>query len=375
MASPEEFQPLRRRPLYLLTQERLRTILKTRTPGERIETEPEWQRRLGVSSLTLRRAMSELEREGIIQRRQGSGTFYLGENGPAKKHVAVLLNVDETSPTLSPFFVHLVRQIRHQLRAMGIASRPYQGDLPLGEESPSLHCPDLLDDIRLDRVSGLIAFFTHRHADWWPLVDQRNIPVIDTEIMIAQRKPSSFLEWAIDLAHEQGRRKVAAVNWESKIDPVRPFSDRLIKLTSAKGLTLNRSWLDMEVNGWEPGMGWERFRDIWLRTPDKPDVLIIGDDMIFSDVQRAIQEMRIRVPDDLLVVARNSDAVPLNIQIPVWMEKTRVSDQAKIYAEAIRDLLAGKPVEHFSPPPFKRTLITPGGIDADPSESLLSFNS
>jgi GntR family transcriptional regulator len=63
-------------PLYAQVKDALqREIEEYMTPGQNLPIEPELEKRFGVSRVTIRRALEELESDGLIIRKQGRGTF------------------------------------------------------------------------------------------------------------------------------------------------------------------------------------------------------------------------------------------------------------------------------------------------------------
>lgn len=58
----------------------LQAILQQTGDGMRLPPERELAERLGVARETLRRALRELQTDGIVQRRQGAGTFVAGQS-------------------------------------------------------------------------------------------------------------------------------------------------------------------------------------------------------------------------------------------------------------------------------------------------------
>ncbi|MBN2119098.1 MAG: GntR family transcriptional regulator [Anaerolineales bacterium] len=66
-----------------------------RTPaGSRLVSEPELAKQLGVSRATLREAMRTFETQGLIRRRQGAGTFVVGQVPIMDAGLEVLESID-----------------------------------------------------------------------------------------------------------------------------------------------------------------------------------------------------------------------------------------------------------------------------------------
>ena len=65
----------------------LADLISKTPPGERLPTEPVLAQHLGVSRATLREAMRSFESQGLIRRRQGIGTFVVGQTSGIRKWI------------------------------------------------------------------------------------------------------------------------------------------------------------------------------------------------------------------------------------------------------------------------------------------------
>jgi GntR family transcriptional regulator len=122
--------------------DRLRREIAGKAPGERIDSEPQLTKRFGVSRFTVARAIEILVEEGLVNRRQGLGSFVAAPT--LKRAPAYLLSFSEAIAAAG-------QSSSHRLLAFGPA--PWREALPYDEDEALI----ALDRLRLvDRVPTAI---------------------------------------------------------------------------------------------------------------------------------------------------------------------------------------------------------------------------
>lgn len=102
-------------------------LLIQRTPaGQRLVSEPELAKQLGVSRATLREAMRTFETQGLIRRRQGSGTYVVGRVPVMESGLEVLESLEAMARRLgmkisvSDLVVEMVSANQEQAEGLGV---------------------------------------------------------------------------------------------------------------------------------------------------------------------------------------------------------------------------------------------------------------
>lgn len=361
---PKNSSRMFRKPLYQQAADLIQEdYIQGKTPGLRLPSEAELEKILGVSMVTVRAAMRELEVRQLVDRRPGSGT-YIAEERPSPQHTAILLDVDISSENLSPFWLKWVHELQKAFRTEGIPYRSYLGKLPLGTPpSENITCQELLDDVSLGRINGIAGYFVSQNPYWGTSFIKRGIPVLDLGY-----SSKRILETSIRsiFAHFQqhNRNHIAVIGWESPSDGRYSLSKEIFALAPEYGITLDDSFINMTANAWEYGMGWESFRDIWRATTKKPEGLFVVDDMLFDDCQKAISELGISVPEDLSVAVSTSDVHRFqDIRFPFFAWKLITPAHAKNYAKAMKALLGGASLPGIQTIPFDAQMLLPDTMD------------
>jgi GntR family transcriptional regulator len=130
------------RPLYLQLVDWLREDVASKSPGDRIDSEPKLAVRFGVSRFTVTRAIEIMVDEGLVSRRQGLGSFVAAP--PLKRAPSYLLSFSEAVSAQG-------RNATHRLLAFGPAA--WREPLPYEPGTALL----ALDRLRLvDRIPTAI---------------------------------------------------------------------------------------------------------------------------------------------------------------------------------------------------------------------------
>ena len=78
-------------------QSELAQLIADSSIGERLPAEPELAKKLGVSRATLREAMRTFEGQGLVRRKQGVGTFVVGQSKVMESGLEVLESIETLS--------------------------------------------------------------------------------------------------------------------------------------------------------------------------------------------------------------------------------------------------------------------------------------
>lgn len=293
----------------------LRELVAGMRPGDKLPTQEALMRQFRVSDTTVLRSLEDLKREGRIVRRQGSGTFVadlptpsappeLGERG---KMVAVL-----SRPSSSPFFADVIQAVEANLCLHDMApllivdadrerrlqrARAYWtrgeilGAIHIGSailaglgDLPSVMIGETDVDREFCQVSLDNFAAGQRVGDYFWDLGHRRIVVLTIGGTVTSRSEG------VDHLRIAGIRRQWETHggtWRDDWQIVHPFLVRLDG-EERRGIPVMRSYL-------EP----------IFRSPEPPTAVFAAHDEMAIVAIRVLEEMGLRVPEDVSVVGFN----------------------------------------------------------------------
>jgi len=346
---PRPFKPVKT-PLYQQVLTHLRGEIARLSPGSRLEPEHAMATKFSVSVVTIREALRILASEKLIERHAGRGTF-VSESAPAftSGHVAILIDQDVSHPQSSPVYLGMAQTLREHLARHGVGSRLYVGNNPPGVQKPDLNSPEFLIDLKDGKISGVAALLAQPSREWLDEVERQQLPVVAFGHMKGFPNRCEFtadyLPRSLEMLRTQGCRTVGFIGWFGHaVDPA-PHLENLRRQIELQAMETRLSWIRYDGNPCEEGAGWEKFRELWLAETEKPQGVIVSDDLLFKSVIPAIPELGIAVPEELRLVVRTNKGVPLLCPFPISRLEANPKECAINLGEKLLTLLAGKPLD------------------------------
>jgi DNA-binding LacI/PurR family transcriptional regulator len=283
---------------------------------------------LGVSINTLRAAISLLASEGRLESRHGEGVFVKALTEKAR--IGVLSELNLLMPVCT-YHRNLANEILLILRDRGMTPHLFCGTVQPGENPEEPTCPEFWEAVDHHRLDGAVILSAPCNDPWYFRVEKMTLPAVGE--YTAYHVPHADVQ-AVDhglrALARHGARRVALLT-ASPVQ-VRPLFERGV---ADLGLSTAPEWMVGGSNPALPGAGWEEFRQLWGKRDEKPDGILVTDDVLFCGAAEAIRELGIAVPDRLRVAAhalRGSDA-------PSPFSHTRIEFDPRDFALALVDLL------------------------------------
>jgi len=334
------------------------------TGGSRIPNERELARQYGVSRPTVSKALQELERRGLVERRPGSGTFVREPSMTAERRLGLLVPRLTVEPTVLGHFVSLYSAVVSEMARQASSARYLllMSDLPNGDAEELVGQARRITRQLIDlQVWGVFFMpldvgenLTAINEELTEEFDRAGIAVtlLDRDLYETQRR-SRFDLVGIDnklaaytlTRHliKSGCCRIDFVGSGSRVSSVRERLAGYRQALTEAGLSVvperihigrgEGSQLSM-AHAWND----EGVVDALLKTvrQNRSEALVCENDRFAALVLRRALAQGLRVPDDLRIVGFDDEPFAAHLEVPLT---TMRQPAAALGAEAIRTML------------------------------------
>jgi DNA-binding LacI/PurR family transcriptional regulator len=307
--------------------------------GDRLPPHPELARRIGATAGSVHKALFRLSSEGLLERRPGRGTFVRARSDRA---VIGLLFGPKLSEEYAHFYRGLLRALEERLEGHHWTHRVYDGfrDPRRTPDSEARSYALLAKDCLNYHFSGLIAVNV-KPKDLDASPDLRDIPRAVCHPVWdggdVHSPWAEFVDRGVEWFVQHGRRRIQLLGVGTPIPGAR-IEDQLDEAFRAAlahaGLPalpdccpppIPSATQEREVceRCQEWFAGWRK-----LSASQRPDALLVSDDIAMRGVALALTREGIAVPNDLMVLCEGNDQAPFHYGVPVARYELKVRDMA-----------------------------------------------
>lgn len=347
-------------PYYVQVREYVRGLIDRGQlrPGDKVPTEVELARMFGVSLITSKRALSDLEIEGLIKREQGRGSFVLERPRSAQERANVRF-MSIVLPYIQECGFQIVSGAEMYLRNEGYHLTFSCSDYDVLKEEATL------ERLVADGVLGIILYpvQTATISGTIRKLVQNGYPLVFIDRAPRNLEVSSVVSDNFGGAYKLtthlikiGHRRIAFVstrvgNATSIEERFRGYAESL----SAHGIELDESLLvtnyplkynfPRDMRNLIPESYVEQALDTLMGNEHPPTAIVCVNDWVAIELIREAGLKGIKVPEELAIVGFDDVELAANVEVPLTTVRQSFSEMgehaARLLIKAIRAKASG----------------------------------
>ena len=338
-------------------------VINLLEPGQRLETEPVLAKRFDCSIGTLRTAVKLLEEDGLVERRQGIGTFVVNQTG---KPIAILVDCDISQWGFSFFYQRLMTSLIRYFDQEKVSHRFYLGTRLFSEATNHLSCRSFLHDLSHNKFAGVIEACTRVDEGWMSELRAKELPIVgvySVENTVSPDIDAAMREGLVSLL-DQGCEKVGVLSWGMEIDG---WMQRLIDgLVAEMGLDPSKCKLFEPLNikaeqGWQTASKLARM----IKQDKSCDGLIFADEMLLGEIALPLIKLGIDIPKDVKIASVSHKGSGISMPFPLTQLEFDPEAIAQQMGKMLLDFVSGRPVENQNimiAPKIRERMIVPSAM-------------
>lgn len=310
------------------------------SPGSQVPSENEIAERFSLSRQTVRQAFSELERQGLLERVQGKGTFVRSAN--LRQEAVQPKTIGIVTTYISDYiFPHIVRGAEAELRSRGYRLLLASTD---NDKEKEMECLRLMLS---EPLSGLIIEPTksaegNPNLPFYLSMQSRNLPFLMIneryrELEVPCLKVDDELGGltAVRRLIERGHRRIAGFFKTDDLQGVNRLRGFMHAHREAH-MPLAPEHVVTYSTAQKSELPAARAREL-LSSPDRPTAFVAYNDELAVPLINAARELGLSVPGDLSIVGFDDSALALASGVPLT---TLTHPKEEMGREAARRLIA-----------------------------------
>lgn len=314
-------------------------------PGHRILSENELSAKFHMSRQTVRRAITVLEEDGLVESRRGSGTYinnnFNFRNGEGTMNIAVITTYVEEY-----IFPSIIQEIEKAVSAEGYTIQmAFSHNSAEKERSvlQNLLDKELVDGIIIEPVKSCLQNF---NKDLYEQLLKRNIPILflnsyyeHLKIPHVSMDDIVAAETVTEYLTSIGHKKIGGI-FKSDDGQGRRRYQGYVKSLHKAGLTLRDErvlWVDtedMKEMQMESKRVLRRLRDC--------TACVCYNDVIARELERICRKNGMEVPEDMSIVGIDNSEIARIAEVPLTTANNPLKDLGRIAGENMLRLIKGE---------------------------------